>query len=168
MPAFRGKVVVLQFMDDHCTDICPIVAQEFVDAYRDLGPRAGNVVFAAVNVNPHYRSVPAVAAFSAEHQLNSIPGWHFFTGSLAALRAAWHGYNISVGAPNPDGDIIHTSAIYFIDPEGRERYLALPQDEGTTKPRFAYGTNNETGYVPPGRMTDWGVGIALLARSLAG
>ena len=126
----RGKVVVLQFMDDHCTDICPIVAQGFVDAYRDLGPLAGKVVFAAVNVNPHYRSVPAVAAFSAEHQLNSIPGWHFLTGSLAALRAAWHGYNISVGAPNPNGDIIHTSAIYFIDPEGRERYLALPQDEG--------------------------------------
>jgi protein SCO1/2 len=168
MPAFRGKVVVLQFMDDHCTDICPIVAQEFVDAYRDLGPRAGNVVFAAVNINPYHRSVPAVAAFSAEHQLTSIPGWHFFTGSLAALRAAWHGYNISVGAPNPNGDIIHTSAIYFIDPEGRERYLALPQDEGTTKPRFAYGTKNETGYVPPGQMADWGEGIALLASSLTG
>jgi len=168
MPGLRGKVVVLQFMDDHCTDICPIVAQEFVDAYRDLGPLAGKVVFAAVNVNPYYRSVPAVAAFSAEHQLSSIPGWHFFTGSLAALRAAWHGYNVSVGVPNPNGDIIHTSAIYFIDPEGRERYLALPQDEETTKPRFAYGTKNETGYVPPGRMADWGEGIALLARSLAG
>jgi len=114
-------------------------------------------------------AVAAAAGVSAYAVIRpSGPGWHFFTGSLAALRAAWHGYNISVGAPNPNGDIIHTSAIYFIDPEGRERYLALPQDEGTTKPRFAYGTKNETGYVPPGRMTDWGVGIALLARSLAG
>ena len=85
-----------------------------------------------------------------------------------ARDAAWHGYNISVGAPNPNGDIIHTSAIYFIDPEGRERYLALPQDEGTTKPRFAYGTKNETGYLLPGQMADWGEGIALLASSLTG
>src|SRR5204862_6956979 len=29
----RGTVVVLEFMDPHCTDICPIMSQEFVDAY---------------------------------------------------------------------------------------------------------------------------------------
>ncbi len=63
-----GKVVVLEFMDDHCTDICPIVAQALADAYHDPGPAAGKVVFAAVNVKPYYRSVGAVAAFSAEHQ----------------------------------------------------------------------------------------------------
>ena len=33
----RGKVVVLEFMDPHCTDICPIVSKEFVDASHDLG-----------------------------------------------------------------------------------------------------------------------------------
>src|SRR6266550_5570067 len=37
LSALRGKVVVLQFMDPHCTDICPIVSQEFVDAYHKLG-----------------------------------------------------------------------------------------------------------------------------------
>ncbi len=168
LSGFRGKVVVLEFMDDHCTDICPIVAQEFADAYHDLGPAAGKVIFAAVNVNPDYRSVRAVAAFSAEHQLTTITGWHFFTGSLAALRAAWHDYNIEVGPQGPGRDAIHTSAIYFIDPQGNQRYLASPEDEGATKPRTAYGTNNETGYVPPGQMADWGHGIALLARSMTG
>ncbi len=168
LSGFRGKVVVLEFMDDHCTDICPIVAQEFADAYHDLGPAAGKVIFAAVNVNPDYRSVRAVAAFSAEHQLTTITGWHFFTGSLAALRAAWRDYHIEVGPQRPGRDTIHTSAIYFIDPQGNQRYLASPEDEGATKPRTAYGTNNETGYVPPGQMADWGHGIALLARSMTG
>jgi cytochrome oxidase Cu insertion factor (SCO1/SenC/PrrC family) len=28
LAAFRGKVVVLQFVDPHCTDICPIVSAE--------------------------------------------------------------------------------------------------------------------------------------------
>ncbi|HUY51898.1 MAG TPA: SCO family protein [Streptosporangiaceae bacterium] len=168
LSGFRGKVVVLEFMDDHCTDICPIVSQEFIDAYHDLGTAAGKVVFAAVNVNPSYRSVSAVAAFSAEHQLTTIPGWHFLTGPLPALRATWRDYNIAVQVPNPRADIVHTSAIYFIDPQGTERYLASPEDAGQTKPRFAYGTKNETGYVPAGQMTDWGRGIAQVARSLAG
>ena len=30
LASLRGKVVVLQFMDPHCTDICPIVSAEFV------------------------------------------------------------------------------------------------------------------------------------------
>ena len=165
---FRGKVVVLEFMDPHCTDICPIVAQELADAHHDLGPAAGRVVFAAVNVNPYYPSVAAAAAFSAEQRLTSLPGWHFFTGPVPALRAAWRAYHIEVLATSPLADVIHTSAIYFIDAQGRERYLATPEDEEVTKPRSAYGTTNETGYVPPGQMTDWGQGIALLARSLAG
>ena len=37
LSSFGGKVVVLEFMDPHCTGICPIVPDEFVDAYHDLG-----------------------------------------------------------------------------------------------------------------------------------
>jgi cytochrome oxidase Cu insertion factor (SCO1/SenC/PrrC family) len=57
LAAFRGKVVVLQFMDPHCTDICPIVSAEYLRAYRELGPLAGQVVFAAVNVNQYHATV---------------------------------------------------------------------------------------------------------------
>ena len=41
--SFRVHPVVLEFMDPHCTDICPIVSQEFVDAYHDLGQRGPQV-----------------------------------------------------------------------------------------------------------------------------
>lgn len=165
LSGFRGKVVVLYFMDDHCTDICPIVSEEFVDAYHDLGPLAGKVVFAAVNVNPYYPSVRAVAAFSAEHQLTTIPGWHYFTGPVPALRATWHAYNISVSGTR--ANLVHSSPVYFINPQGRERYLGTAQGTRQARPRFAYDTKSETGYVPPGQITEWGHGIALLARSLA-
>src|SRR5215470_1544862 len=41
LSALRGKVVVLEFMDPHCTDICPIVSQEFVTPITTSGlPRA--------------------------------------------------------------------------------------------------------------------------------
>jgi cytochrome oxidase Cu insertion factor (SCO1/SenC/PrrC family) len=127
LSAFRGKVVVLEFMDPHCTDICPIVSAEFTDAYRDLGRQAGQVVFAAVNVNQYHHAVADVAAYSRTHQLTSIPSWHFFTGPVPRLRAVWNAYNIAVQAPGPDADIVHSSVVYFIDPGGRERYLTSPQ-----------------------------------------
>jgi cytochrome oxidase Cu insertion factor (SCO1/SenC/PrrC family) len=154
----RGKVVVLEFMDPHCTDICPLVSQEFVDAYHDLGPLADKVVFAAVNVNQYYRSVRAVAAFSREHGLTTIPRWHFFTGPVPALRATWRAYGIAVEAPNPNADIVHTSAIYFIDANGAERYLASPQVDHT-----AQGAS----YLAADQLATWGRAIATLARDIA-
>src|SRR5437016_7685265 len=108
LSAFRGKVVVLEFMDSHCTDICPIVSAEFTDAYRDLGRQAGQVVFAAVNVNQYHHAVADVAAYSRAHQLTSIPSWHFLTGPVPRLRAVWNAYNIAVQAPGPDADIVHS------------------------------------------------------------
>jgi len=158
LSAFRGKVVVLEFMDPHCTDICPIVSDEFTGAYRDLGKLAGQVVFAAVNVNQYHSAVADVAAFSREHQLSSIPSWHFFTGSGPSLRAAWRNYNVAVQAPDPDADIVHSSVVYFIDPRGRERYLASPQVDHTS---------SGVSYLPPGQIPAWGRGIAQLAGLLA-
>jgi cytochrome oxidase Cu insertion factor (SCO1/SenC/PrrC family) len=159
LSAFRGKVVVLEFMDPHCTDICPIVSAEFIDAYHDLGKLAGTVVFAAVNVNQYHTAVADVAAFSREHQLTSIPDWHFFTGPVAGLRTVWRAYNVAVQAPGPDADIIHSSVVYFIDPEGRERDLASPE---------AGHTSSGASYLPASQITAWGQGIAQIASLLAG
>lgn len=158
LSSFRGKVVVLQFMDPHCTDICPIVSDEFVRAYHDLGPLASRVVFAAVNVNQYHTAVTDVAAFSREQQLSSVPVWHFFTGPVPALQAVWRAYNIQVQAPNPNADIVHTSAAYFLDPNGRQRYLATPEVDHTRSGKS---------YLPAGQLAAWGRGIALVARSLA-
>jgi cytochrome oxidase Cu insertion factor (SCO1/SenC/PrrC family) len=159
LASLRGHAVVLEFMDPHCTDICPIVSAEFVDAYRDLGATAPRVVFLAINVNPYHRTVADMAAYSREHGLDAIPDWHFVTGPLAALRASWSGYHIAVEAAGPNADVQHSSVIYFIDPSGRERFLATPTDDHTA---------GGTAYLPAGQLTEWGHGIALLARQLAG
>ena len=157
LSGLRGKVVVLEFMDPHCTDICPLVSQEFIDAYHDLGRSAPNVIFAAVNVNQYYNRVPDVLAYSRAHQLMTIPGWHFLTGPAAALRAVWRAYGVAVQAPSPDADIVHTSTVYFIGPGGTERYLAEP---------MADHTSNGTAYLPAGQIAAWGRGIALVAKAL--
>jgi cytochrome oxidase Cu insertion factor (SCO1/SenC/PrrC family) len=157
LSALRGKVVVLEFMDPHCTDICPIVSQEFVDAYHKLGPAARNVAFIAINVNQYHASVADMAAYSRQEALNTIPGWHFFTGPVPALKTAWRDYHIAVQAPNPDADIVHTSALYFIDSQGREAFLASPMVDHTKK---------GTAFLPAKQVAQWATGIALIAHHL--
>ena len=158
LASVRGKVVVLEFMDPHCTDICPIVSQEYVDAYRDLGPLADKVVFAAVNVNQYHAAVSDMMAYSREQRLITIPGWHFLTGPVPDLRKVWDNYEIAVRATSPSADIEHTSAVYFIDPAGHERFVAAP---------MADHTSSGTSYLPAGQITAWGQGIAQVARVLA-
>ncbi|MBW4030410.1 MAG: SCO family protein [Acidobacteria bacterium] len=157
LASLRGKAVVLEFMDPKCTDICPIVSQEFVDAYHDLGAKAQHVVFVAVNVNQYHERVADVAAFSREHQLNTISSWLFLTGSTAALQAVWHNYGIEVISRGPNADVVHTSSIYFIDPSGHERFLANPVVDHTSA---------GASFLPGGQITSWGQGISLTARAL--
>ncbi len=157
LSSFRGHPVVLEFMDPHCTDICPIVSQEFVDAYHDLARSRPRVVFLAVNVNPYHLSVADVAAFSREHRLDTIPTWHFFTGPLATLRTIWARYGIEVQARGPNADVIHTSIVFFISPSGMERFVAAPTDDHT---------KSGIAFLPGPQLSAWGRGIALVAADI--
>lgn len=159
LASLRGRVVVLEAMDPHCTDICPIVSQEFLQAYDQLGADRSRVVFAAVNVNQYHAAVTDMAAFTAHNGLGAVPTWHFLTGPTPALRTTWRDYGIQVQAPNPDADIIHTSILWFIDPAGTERYVATPMVDHTA----AGGS-----YLPAADQATWARGIAIVARSLLG
>lgn len=158
LASLRGRSVVLEFMDPHCTDICPLVSQEFVNAYHDLGPAAAGVVFLAINVNRYHVGVSDVAGFSQAHRLNDIPSWHFLTGTVPALQASWNAYAIAVGDSGPTADVVHTDTVLFIDPAGRERFIAAP---------VADHTASGTAYLPTADLVAWGSGIALVARSLS-
>ncbi len=152
----HGRAVVLEFMDPYCVDICPIVSQEFIKAYHDLGPAAAGVVFVAVNVNRYHHDVASVAAYSQAHRLNGLPSWHFLTGSPSALRKVWRDYHVSVTAPSRNADVIHTSLAYFIDPSGLERYIAFPMVDHRAG----------VAYLPAGPMSRWGRGISLVSKSM--
>jgi cytochrome oxidase Cu insertion factor (SCO1/SenC/PrrC family) len=146
LSSLKGKTVILQFMDPVCTDICPIVSQEILDANKDLGADATNVVYVTVNVNQYHASTADVMQFSKAHALNTLPNWHFVTGSTAQLQKIWHDYGITV-QPNPDGDVVHSSFLFFIDKEGKQQYIANPN-------------NNQQ------KVTEWGHGIAYYANKL--
>jgi cytochrome oxidase Cu insertion factor (SCO1/SenC/PrrC family) len=156
LASLHGHPIVLTFMDPHCTDICPLVSREFVNAYKDLGAAGRNVVFIAVNVNPYHHTTADMARYSSAEGLSSIPTWHFVTGSVKSMQAVWKNYEVQVQAPNPDADVIHTSLIYFIDPQGKERYVAAPMVDHT---------KSGTAFLPAGQLAAWGKGIALVTRA---
>lgn len=157
LSSFRGKPLAIYFMDPRCQDVCPIVAQELVDADRYLGAEAAKVELVGIDVNPNYTARRWLDSFDSEHGLNHLSNWQFFTGSLAQLRSVWQKYSISVQTDPRTGDVLHTTVIYFVGSHGHERALAGP---------WVHEHKNGTGYLASGLIRQWGRGIATQLAAL--
>ena len=125
---FRGKVVVLTFMDSKCQDTCPLTAVHFREAYRQFDQNeTKQVVFLGVNVNVEENAVTDVLETTQAWHLDQIPDWHFLTGNREELEPVWKDYGVAA-AHNPDGNsMMHTPGTFLIDPLGQERwYISTP------------------------------------------
>lgn len=121
---FRGKVVVLAFVDSRCTSICPLTTLSMTQAKSMLGPAAAaHVQLLGIDANPDATKVADVRAYSSAHQM--LRSWDFLTGSPHQLAAVWRAYHVYVAASH--GNIDHQPAIYLIDERGKERTLYLTQ-----------------------------------------
>jgi cytochrome oxidase Cu insertion factor (SCO1/SenC/PrrC family) len=118
---FRGKVVVLAFVDSECTTVCPLTTVSMTAARELLGAAGDQVQLLGVDANPSATSVHDVMAYSQAHAM--VNQWDFLTGSLAQLQAVWRAYHIYVQIQA--GQIDHTPALYVIDQRGREREIYL-------------------------------------------
>lgn len=116
---FHGKVVVLAFIDSHCTTICPLTTQSMVDAARLLGPAAEKVALVGIDANPDATKVADVAAYTTAHGMQGH--WEFLTGSLPQLKQVWRDYHVYVAAVH--NDIDHSPVFYLIGPDGHERVI---------------------------------------------
>ena len=119
---FKGKVVILAFVDSQCTTICPLTTESMMRALQMLGPNAAShVQLLGINANPQAISVSDVMTYSKNH--NMVNSWHFLTGSLSQLKSLWKKYYIYDQIVK--GQIDHTPALYIIGPNGKEQYLFL-------------------------------------------
>lgn len=117
---FRGKVVVLTFIDPECTEICPLTTQSMVDAVHLLPPaEAARVQLLGIDANPNKTQVADVAAYTRAHDLSGR--WRFLTGPDRTLEDVWHRYNVYVDAVK--GDIEHDPIVFLIDAKGHERQV---------------------------------------------
>jgi cytochrome oxidase Cu insertion factor (SCO1/SenC/PrrC family) len=121
---FRGKAVVMAFVDSRCANVCPLTTWSMTEAVSMLGPAAArNVQLLGIDANPDAIRVADVRAYSQAHQMMS--SWDFLTGTPSQLRAVWRAYHVYAAASH--GNIDHEPAVYLIDPGGRERTLYLTQ-----------------------------------------
>ena len=149
---FRGKVVVLAFVDSECTTVCPLTTVSMVQARELLGAAGDQVRLLGVDANPSATSVHDVMAYSQAHAM--VNQWDFLTGSLAQLRAVWQAYHVYVQIQT--GQIDHTPALYVIDQRGREQEVYL-----TT---MAYASVGQEGQVLAGEVAGLLPGHPKLAR----
>jgi cytochrome oxidase Cu insertion factor (SCO1/SenC/PrrC family) len=116
LPALRGRVIALTFLDTQCLNLCPLQANLLGTVQSNLGPRAPFSVV-VVSVRPDADTPANIAAFASAHCLKDVFYW--LTGSKQQLADVWNSYGVGVQVAN--GDLAHSSVIYLIDPSGRER-----------------------------------------------
>jgi cytochrome oxidase Cu insertion factor (SCO1/SenC/PrrC family) len=119
LSSYRGRPVVLAFVDAQCTTVCPLTAQILRTAQLRLGTReSGRVRVVAINANPLATSVKDVYRWSVQHHM--LHHWTFLTGPPPRLRAVYHKYRV-FDAVIDHGQVTHDAAVIMIDAHGRER-----------------------------------------------
>jgi cytochrome oxidase Cu insertion factor (SCO1/SenC/PrrC family)/thiol-disulfide isomerase/thioredoxin len=135
---YRGKVVILSFIDAECQTICPLTSTAMLDAKQALGSAGKDVQLLAVNANWRSIQVDDVLNYTDLHGMSGR--WHFLTGSLPQLSRVWSEYGLNEYAlarkQMLDTKVIdHVDETFVIDPQGRLRdvyqtgtsYAAIPQ-----------------------------------------
>jgi cytochrome oxidase Cu insertion factor (SCO1/SenC/PrrC family) len=118
---FRGKVVLLGFVDSQCTTVCPLTTLAMLEAKQMLGAAGDHVQLVGIDANPNAIAVSDVLGYSRAHAM--VNRWDFLTGTAAQLKATWKAFNIY--ARVDAGQIDHTPALYVIDANGREQKVYL-------------------------------------------
>lgn len=118
---FKGKPVVLTFLYSHCPDVCPLTAEKLRTTMQSLGEDAQRVTVLAVSMDPKGDTIASVQNFSRVHKMGDY--WHFLIGTHDELAPVWASYSVDAQAATSAGTVSHSSAIYVIDKEGRERVL---------------------------------------------
>jgi cytochrome oxidase Cu insertion factor (SCO1/SenC/PrrC family) len=143
---FRGKAILLAFVDSHCTTVCPLTTTSMLQAASLLGPAAKQVQLIGIDANPDATRVADVRDYSQAHGM--MHSWEFLTGTLAQLKQVWAAYHVYVEAIK--GNIDHEPAIYLITPGGREQSIFLTQMAYTATDQQAQVLADSTAGVLPG------------------
>jgi protein SCO1 len=124
LASFRGRPVVVTFLDSRCTNLCPVEGRFLGDVQRMLPP-AQRPVILAVSVNPT-DTPQSVRRFVDVHAHWTTP-WYWLMGTRAQLAPVWKAYAIGVRQVRRKVagvhfvSIEHTAALYLVDAHGDER-----------------------------------------------
>ncbi len=121
LASFRGRPVLVTFLDSRCRSLCPLVGRAIGAVQRSL-PAGARPAVLIVSVDPAGDTATSVRSAARRWKLGT--GWHWLSATPTQLAAVWRAYGIVVEPKS--GDITHGAALYLIDAKGNERsgYLA--------------------------------------------
>ena len=123
---FRGRPVILTFLDPLCRNYCPIEASRLNALERSL-PASSRPAIVAVSVNVYGNAKRYLV--EDERKWNVVPSWHWAIGKPSQLARVWKRYDIGVSVTSKTlagvtvRNIVHTEAAYLVDAKGYERAL---------------------------------------------
>jgi cytochrome oxidase Cu insertion factor (SCO1/SenC/PrrC family) len=128
LAAFRGRPVIVTFIDPLCRNFCPLEAKQLNALVRDM-PRAERPAIVAVSVNVYGNTRGTLLQDVVKWHLGQE--WRWGVGSARQLAGVWAAYEIGVQATTKTiagvtvHEITHTEASYVIDRHGFMRALFL-------------------------------------------
>jgi cytochrome oxidase Cu insertion factor (SCO1/SenC/PrrC family) len=128
LAAYRGRPVILTFLDPLCRNYCPVEARRLSALERSL-PRSSRPAIVAVSVNIYGNAKRYLIEDKSKWDVTR--DWRWGIGKPAQLAAVWRHYDIGVTVTSKKlagvnvRNVIHTEAAYVIDAKGDERALFL-------------------------------------------
>jgi cytochrome oxidase Cu insertion factor (SCO1/SenC/PrrC family) len=128
LAAYRGRPVIVTFIDPLCRNFCPLEAAQLNDLVRRL-PLRSRPAIVAVSVDVYGNARANLLQDVAKWKL--VPQWRWAVGSSGQLSSVWRRYLIGVQVTTKKiagvtvHYITHTEAAYVIDERGYERALFL-------------------------------------------
>lgn len=125
LSGLRGRPVVVTFLDSVCPHAdCSLMAQYLTWSAQALGAQpARQVAWVAISLNPWHDTPASVAAFLTSRQVSMTV--RYLLGTPEQLAPIWQAYAMQTFL-QPDGVVIHTTGVYVLDAQGRERVF-LPE-----------------------------------------
>jgi cytochrome oxidase Cu insertion factor (SCO1/SenC/PrrC family) len=128
LAAYRGRPVIVTFIDPLCRDYCPLEAQHLNDVVRSF-PAGSMPAIVAVSVNVRGNARAYLRQDARKWKL--VPQWRWGIGSEAQLMRVWKSYHIGVLPMTKKiagvtvRSIAHTEAAYVVDAAGDQRAIFL-------------------------------------------
>jgi protein SCO1 len=126
LASFRGRPVILTFVDPLCRNLCPLAAHVLNQVDATL-PVAERPVIIAVSVDIYAdKRADLMEDF---HKWNLVPQWHWAVGRPRQLASVWNDYSIGVQvttkriAGTTVHYITHDEVAFVIDRSGYVRAL---------------------------------------------
>lgn len=135
LSAYRGRPVIVTFVDPLCRNLCPLAAHVLNQADSQL-PAAERPVIIAVSVDIYADT--RADLLQDFQKWNLVPQWQWAIGRPGQLASVWNRYKVGVSvetktiAGTTVHYITHDEVAYVVDPSGYERALFVwpydPQD----------------------------------------